>query len=117
MKVLVRVMSLFGSAIWISFLVFASQFSGWSDGSGYYNSSADILWGMCPLIYFVICFGTSFAKRRGVPLLVWGIIGHIVLACFAVAGFVVLVPSLFYAIIWVAMYFSLEDAQAAQHKI
>ena len=113
MKVLVRVISLFGSAIWIAFLVFASQFSGWSDGSGYHNSSGDFLWGMCPLVYFVICFCTSFAKRRGIHLLVCGIIGHIVLACFAVAGLVVLVPSLFCAIIWVAMYFSLEDAQAA----
>ena len=120
MKALVRVIGLFGSAIWIVVLVFASKIGDWSDGSGYHNSSSDYFWGVCPLIYFVICFCTSFAKHKSILILGFGIVGHVILGCFLIPIFakgqttgIFLVPSLISVLAWIGMYYYLEDAPAA----
>jgi hypothetical protein len=118
MRIIVRVISLLGSAACIAWFVFLSQFS-WGDGSGG-ASNLEYTWGVCPLIYFAIVFCTTFTKRRGFGVLVAGIVSHSILAglYFSIynAGFtgvIILVPVIFCAVMWGLMYLSLSDEPAA----
>jgi hypothetical protein len=122
MKALVRTIGVLGSAAWIlpAILAFVVPFEDPGDGSGYSISEPGRFWGICPLIYFVICFFTSFAKRRGVQVVTWGIIGHVALINFLVLsfvehdnGYVFLIPSLMVTIAWIGMYLGLDNAPPA----
>jgi hypothetical protein len=121
MKIVVRGISLLGSAFWIVVLVIASRFGNWGDGAGSYqpNPYAYLLYG-APFIYFAIAFGTTFARRRGIAVLSTGIVSHLILASFVAyffitgtTGVMFAVPSVFCALMWGFMYFSLGHEPAA----
>ena len=125
MKILVRGISVLGSGVYIALLMFASQFAGWGDGAGSSRSTPlDFLWGACPLIYFLISFVTTFARRKGCLVLSCGRVAHLFLAGFIVpiffigdTGFISLIPSLICTAAWYAMYSGLESATGANEAL
>ena len=86
-------------------------------GSG--NPFAELVM-LCPLAYFAICFCTSFGKRKERRIFVAGIVAHVCLAAFVLAGVLAgdigglfVVAGLVCTIIWVSMYSTLDESKAA----
>jgi hypothetical protein len=121
MQVLVRIVSILGCILWAAVLHIAWQLRGWSDGSGHYETNPfEYLWAACPIVYFVICFWTSFAKQKSRQILSFGIVGHLILAgfvlsifCMGTTGIIFLVPSLLSGFLWAFMYSGLDHESAA----
>jgi len=128
MKILIRVFSAIGFIVY-SGLIFLSFLECIPTDK---EQFASFIFGMYPLAYFVISFATTFGKKRS-QIKIWGIIAHLLLLVFNIvmwiqafqmskkselhaqaASFgviITLVPSLFFTILWLCMYFGLDKAE------
>jgi membrane protease YdiL (CAAX protease family) len=125
MRMLIRIVSVLGAIVFLILAALALGIGSVSDGAGGAGGSVPAgLAMLCPLIYFAICFWTSFARRRQKRVLLAGLTAHFCLAVFVVAAFyagdiggVFLIAAIVCTGLWTGMYLSLERVAASAPEL
>ena len=90
MRVAVRAASFILGLAYLGLCGAVRSIGSWSDGSGSAGTNPlAAMWALCPLVYFALCFSTSFAKHRSRFVLAAGILAHVILAAFVTVIFFV----------------------------
>lgn len=118
MRTFVRIINLLGAVLFLGLAVLAVSMGSMTDGAG--GSGSDFFAGLvmlCPLIYCVTCFVTTYARHRKKWVLSAGIAAHVCLLIFSIAvcwvGEVGVILIYLSAVVigtgsWVAMYLGLK---------
>ena len=108
MRVVVRILSVFGLGVHLFFIMFLGAASGLSDSSSQASGRMVVLLAS-PFIYFGFCLLSSFGHWRGLSLLIGGIIAHLCILPFLIRllrdGVPLFgIPIVILALCWTGMY-------------